>query len=77
MIIPFNSFINSQAEPKGFARGVGCTTSCVAELWALCDGLNLASSLGIESLIIQIDALAIVHLLNNSAANLAFGTTFI
>ena len=55
---------------KGFARGVGCTTSCVAELWALRDGLNLASSLGIESLIIQLDALAIVHLLNNSAANL-------
>ena len=50
---------------------MGCTTSCVAELWALRDGLNLASSLGIESLIIQIDALAIVHLLNNSAANLA------
>ena len=56
---------------KGFARGVGCTTSCVAELWALRDGLNLASSLGIESLIIQLNALAIVHLLNNSVANLA------
>ena len=56
---------------------MGCTASCVVELWALRDGLNLASSLGIESLIIQIDALAIVHLLNNSAANLAFGTTFI
>ena len=56
---------------KGFARGVGCTTSCVVELWALRDGLNLASSLGIESLIIQLDALAIVHLLNNSVANLA------
>ena len=56
---------------KGFARGVGCTTSCVAELWALRDGLNLASSLGIESLIIQLDALAIVHLLNNFVANLA------
>ena len=56
---------------KGFARGVGCTTSCVAELWALRDGLNLASSLGIESLIIQLNSLAIVHLLNNSVANLA------
>jgi len=44
---------------KGFARGVGCTTSCVAELWALRDGLNLASSLGIKNLIVQLDALAI------------------
>ena len=41
------------------------------ELWALRDELNLASSLGIENLIIQIDVLAIVHLLNNFAANLA------
>ena len=55
---------------KGFATGMGCTTSCVAELWALCDGLNLASSLGIENFIVQLDALATVHLLNNSTANL-------
>lgn len=37
---------------KGFARGVGCTTSCVAKLCALRDGLNLASSLGLENLIV-------------------------
>ena len=41
------------------------------ELWALHDGLNLASSLGIENLIVELDALSIVHLMRNSAANLA------
>ena len=56
---------------RGFVRGVGFTTSCVAELWVLCDGLNLASSLGIENHIVELDALAIVHLLRNSIANLA------
>lgn len=35
------------------------------------DGLNLASFLGIKNLIVQIDVLAIVHLLRNSATNLA------
>ena len=56
---------------EGFARGVGFTTSYVAKLWALRGGLNLASSLGIENLIVELDALAIVHLLRNSIANLA------
>ena len=55
----------------GFARGVGFTSSYVAEVWVLGDGLNLASSLGIENLIVELDALAIVHLLRNSVANLA------
>ena len=55
----------------GFSRGVGSTSSCVTELWALCDGLNLASSLGIENLIVELDALSIVHLMRNSTANLA------
>ena len=68
------SFNNHKCEGKwlgGFARDVGFITSCVVELWALRDGLNLVSSLGIENLIVELDALAIVHLLRNSAANLA------
>ena len=40
----------------GFSRGLGCTNSCLAELWALRDGLNLASDIGIENLIFEIDA---------------------
>ncbi|KAL0001955.1 hypothetical protein SO802_015736 [Lithocarpus litseifolius] len=68
------SFNNHNCEGKwlgGFVRGVGFITSSVAELWALRDGLNLASSLGIENLIVELDALAIVCLLRNSTANLA------
>ena len=55
----------------GFSRGVRSTSSCVAELWAPRDGLNLASSLGMENLIVELDALSIMHLMRNSAANLA------
>lgn len=38
---------------KGFARGLGDTNSCLAELWALRDGLNLASNLGILHVIVE------------------------
>ena len=43
----------------GFARGVGSITSYVAELWAFRDGLNLAFSLGIENLIVELELLCI------------------
>ena len=32
---------------KGYSRAIGFTTSIIAELWALRDGLNLAIQLGI------------------------------
>ena len=32
---------------NGFTRGSGNTNSCLAELWALRDGLNIAFDLGI------------------------------
>ena len=31
---------------KGYARSIGCTNSCMAELWALRDGLLLARGMG-------------------------------
>ena len=33
--------------PKGISTILGNTNSCLAELWALRDGLNFASNLGI------------------------------
>lgn len=45
---------------RGFARGSGSSNSCLAECWALRDGLNLAIELGIVNLIREIDALSIV-----------------
>ena len=54
----------------GFARPLGRTNSCMAELWALRDGLLLAKELGINNLIVELDALSVVLLMKNNACNL-------
>ena len=41
---------------KGYARSIGFTTSVIAELWALRDGLNLALSEGIRNLIVALSS---------------------
>ena len=50
---------------KGFARGLGYTNSTLAELWMRRDGLMLALEMGIQQLIIELDALSVVILMNN------------
>ena len=55
---------------KGFARGLGFTNSALAELWALRDGLLLAKEMGIQQLVVELDALSIVILMNNESENL-------
>ena len=50
---------------KGFSRSIGFTTSVMAELWALRDGLYLAIQLGINFLEVELDAKVIVKMLNN------------
>ena len=50
---------------KGFFRSIGFTTSVMAELWALRDGLYLAIQLGINFLEVELDAKVIVKMLNN------------
>ena len=42
----------------------------MAELWALRDGLLLAKKLGLNNLIVELDALSVVLLMNNSTSNL-------
>ena len=54
----------------GFARPLERTNSCMAELWALRDGLLLAKELGINNLIVELDALSVVLLMKNSTCNL-------
>ena len=54
---------------QGYARGLGHTNSIMAELWALRDGLILAKGMGLNNLIIALDALSIVILMNNDSAN--------
>ena len=54
----------------GFARPLERTNSCMVELWALRDGLLLAKELGINNLIVELDALSVVLLMKNSTCNL-------
>ena len=50
----------------GFMRRIGATTSFEAELWGLRDGLMLCSNLNISSLVVELDAKAIVDVLLNA-----------
>ena len=56
---------------NGFARNYGKVNSVMAELWALQDGLQMAATENIHNLIIELDALAVVHLMKNSIVNLS------
>ena len=51
---------------KGFSRPIGFTTSVMAELWVLRNGLYLAIQLGINFLEVELDAKVIVDMLNNT-----------
>ena len=53
-----------------FARPLGRTNNCMAEFWALRDGLLLAKELSINNLIVELDALSVVLLMKNNACNL-------
>ncbi|GKV12720.1 hypothetical protein SLEP1_g23837 [Rubroshorea leprosula] len=58
----------------GFARNIGHTTSIVAELWAIRDGLKLAVSRGYNGLILETDsrtALTLLHAENCNFHSLA------
>ncbi|KAL4620119.1 hypothetical protein ACB092_06G130400 [Castanea dentata] len=47
-----------------FSRNIGLSTSFMAELWTLCDGLSLCHNLNYSAVDIQIDAKTIVGLLS-------------
>lgn len=49
----------------GFSKRIGITNSFVAELWGLRDGLILCCNLNISSLIVELDAKAIVDVFHN------------
>lgn len=59
----------------GFARKFGKTSSDMAEVWALRDGLNLVRQLGIDNIFVEMDAKFLVCLLSNlSIVNLMLET---
>lgn len=51
---------------KGFPRKIGNTNSLAAELWGLRDGLVLAQELNIKRLIIELDAKAVLDLVQTT-----------
>ena len=50
----------------GFARHIGSTNSFIAKLWGLREGLLLCYNLNIQSLIVEVDAQAVVAVLRNN-----------
>ena len=56
---------------KRFTRNCGKLNIVLAELWALRNGLKLAADEKISNLIVELDDLAIVHLMRNSNSNLS------
>lgn len=55
---------------QGYARRLGHTSSLIAELWALRDGLIMARELGLNNLIVELVALSVLMLMNNDSTNL-------
>ena len=58
---------------KGFSRSIGLATNVVAECWALRDGLQRANQLGIQNIVVELDAKIIVDILqSNQETNNSF-----
>ena len=57
---------------KGFARSIGFTTSIIAEIRALRDGLLLADQIGVQNLVIELDAKVVVELVQSETTSNAF-----
>lgn len=62
---------------KGFARQIGYTTSFLAELWALRDGLSMCLDLNINALEIDLDAEVVADLMNNSGSSSASNSSIV
>lgn len=53
----------------GCVRKLGNTSSNLAKLWALRDGLHLAKQLNLENIYVEMDAEFLVYLLSNLSVN--------
>ena len=51
-----------------FIRKIGITTSFVAELWALRDGLSMCVDMQIPALEVELDAKVVADLMNNTTS---------
>ena len=50
---------------KGYSRALGTTNNFTAELWALRDGFIIVKDLGLSNLIVELDALSVIHMLSS------------
>ena len=57
---------------RGFARSIGFTTSITAEFWTLRDGLLQAIQIGVQNLLIELDAKVVVELVQSHSPFNAF-----
>ena len=57
---------------RGFARSIGFTTSIIAEFWALRNGLLQAVQIGVQNLLIELDAKVVVELVQSISPSNAF-----
>ena len=62
---------------QAFSRSIGKTTSFLAELWALRDGLIMCLNLRISALEVEIDAQAVVELMNNDNTSNATNSSLV
>ena len=54
-------------------RKIGVASSFIAECWALRDGLLLAAQLGIQHIVVELDAITVVNLVSaNSTSNRSY-----
>ena len=49
---------------RGYARAIESTTSVVAELWALRDGICLCIALKLQAVVFELDAKLVIDLLS-------------
>ena len=50
---------------KGFSRSIGHASSFVAKYWALRDGFKLALGIGVQRLVVELDAKVVVSLITS------------
>ena len=51
---------------KGFSRSIGHASNFVVEFWALRDGLKLDLGMGVQKLVVELDAKVVVSLITST-----------
>lgn len=68
---------DSGAWIQAFTRNIGNTTSFLAKLWALRDGLIICLNLRVGTLEVELDAQTVVELMNNDNISNAINSSLV